>query len=346
MTHDQQPDVEALRHEVHSNPSRRAALANDSALLARLAHLSAPPASTSSHSDMPLQSCLSASWLSCALGAPPSAGHPRGSYTRASLSSMLAARLGRGRRPEDGVRILSLDGGGTRALVTIEMLKELEAQTGQRVHELFDVIAGTSTGGILAAGIQERLTLVELEELYLELATQIFTREAAPRRGFQLLLTGATYKAAKLEAILKRVLPRLSPAQEVAAALAFMPDSNADASTRAGGASGQPSGEASSRNTDERLSMLERRALQEAVYAAERASLGARPASPSPPRYKPEGSVGADSGASSEGSEEIARGWSDPPAPPTPPSRPPHLLIVACLTSRAPPVPYIFRNYE
>ena len=95
------------------------------------------------------------------------------------------------------------------ALVTIEMLKELERLTGQRVHELFDVIAGTSTGGILAAGIQERLSLVELEALYIELAQLVFTREPAPRRGFQLLFTGATYKATKLEAILKRVMPRL-----------------------------------------------------------------------------------------------------------------------------------------
>ena len=39
-----------------------------------------------------------------------------------------------------GVRVLSLDGGGTRALLTIEMLKEVERLTGKRIHELFDVI--------------------------------------------------------------------------------------------------------------------------------------------------------------------------------------------------------------
>ena len=91
--------------------------------------------------------------------------------------------LGRGRpvpRPPShgrGIRILALDGGGTRALLTIEMLKALEAATGKRVHELFDVIGGTSTGGILAAGIQERLSLDTLEKLYLELAKEVFVKQ-------------------------------------------------------------------------------------------------------------------------------------------------------------------------
>ena len=102
-----------------------------------------------------------------------------------------------------GIRILSLDGGGTRALVTIEMLKELERQTGRRGHELFDVVAGTSTGGILAAGIQERLTLEELERLYIELAKEVFAKEAGLRRGWKLMVTGGTYRPERLEAILK-----------------------------------------------------------------------------------------------------------------------------------------------
>ena len=93
------------------------------------------------------------------------------------------AGLGRARpkpRPlshGQGIRILALDGGGTRALLTIEMLKSLEAATGKRVHELFDVIGGTSTGGILAAGIQERLSLDTLEQLYLELAKEVFVKQ-------------------------------------------------------------------------------------------------------------------------------------------------------------------------
>lgn len=49
-----------------------------------------------------------------------------------------------------GLRILSLDGGGVRGMMEVEMLREIETRTGRRIHELFDLIAGCSTGGYLA----------------------------------------------------------------------------------------------------------------------------------------------------------------------------------------------------
>ena len=102
------------------------------------------------------------------------------------------------------VRILSLDGGGTRALLTIEMLKELELRTGRRVHELFDLVAGTSTGGILALAIQERIPLEVLERLYLTLADTVFRKE--PERLGRLFMAGAAYKCAELENLCRSVL--------------------------------------------------------------------------------------------------------------------------------------------
>ena len=52
-----------------------------------------------------------------------------------------------------GSRILSLDGGGIRGLIQLEILMQLEEATGRKVTDLFDWIIGTSTGGIIALAL-------------------------------------------------------------------------------------------------------------------------------------------------------------------------------------------------
>lgn len=52
-----------------------------------------------------------------------------------------------------GSRILCLDGGGIRGLVQIEVLSQLEQETGRKITELFDWIIGTSTGAVIALGL-------------------------------------------------------------------------------------------------------------------------------------------------------------------------------------------------
>ena len=51
----------------------------------------------------------------------------------------------------DMVSVLSIDGGGIRGIIPATFLTEIEKRTGRPTCELFDLIAGTSTGGILAA---------------------------------------------------------------------------------------------------------------------------------------------------------------------------------------------------
>ena len=47
-------------------------------------------------------------------------------------------------------KVLSLDGGGIRGIISAIILKEIERRTQKRIWQLFDLIAGTSTGGFLA----------------------------------------------------------------------------------------------------------------------------------------------------------------------------------------------------
>lgn len=51
------------------------------------------------------------------------------------------------------VKILSIDGGGVRGVIAALLLRELERRSGRRVADLFDLVAGTSTGGVLALGL-------------------------------------------------------------------------------------------------------------------------------------------------------------------------------------------------
>jgi uncharacterized protein len=71
-------------------------------------------------------------------------------------------------------RILSLDGGGVRGAYSASVLKEIEESTGKRIVEHFDLIAGTSTGGIIAIALGLGLSAGEILEFYRTNSNDIF----------------------------------------------------------------------------------------------------------------------------------------------------------------------------
>jgi patatin-like phospholipase/acyl hydrolase len=76
------------------------------------------------------------------------------------------------------VRVLSIDGGGIRGLIPSLVLAEIESRTGRRIADLVDMIAGTSTGGILgcALGKPDPLPAAEIASIYEEEGPKIFDR--------------------------------------------------------------------------------------------------------------------------------------------------------------------------
>lgn len=71
------------------------------------------------------------------------------------------------------LNILVLDGGGSKGVYTLGVLKELELKLGKPLYESFGLIYGTSTGSIIAALIGLGYKIEEIESLYLELIPKI-----------------------------------------------------------------------------------------------------------------------------------------------------------------------------
>jgi uncharacterized protein len=81
-------------------------------------------------------------------------------------------------------RILTLDGGGLRGILTLGILKQIETELKQRhgnddtfrLCHYFDLIAGTSTGAIIAATLASGWSIDEITRKYFELGSSVFRR--------------------------------------------------------------------------------------------------------------------------------------------------------------------------
>ncbi|KAL4563085.1 hypothetical protein LXL04_027116 [Taraxacum kok-saghyz] len=126
--------------------------------------------------------------------------------------------------PKQGLRILAMDGGGMKGLATVQILKEIEKGTGKQIHEMFDLICGTSTGGMLAVAIGIKLmTLEQCEDIYKNLGKLVFAEpvpkdnEAATWRekldqlyksssqSFRVVVHGSKHSADQFERLLKEI---------------------------------------------------------------------------------------------------------------------------------------------
>ena len=78
--------------------------------------------------------------------------------------------------PDRDFRILSIDGGGIRGILPLAALARLEHQYlgGASIANYFDLVTGTSTGGIIALGLARGLTATEILAIYVERGGEVF----------------------------------------------------------------------------------------------------------------------------------------------------------------------------
>lgn len=102
-------------------------------------------------------------------------------------------------------RILCIDGGGILGLIAAQVLAEIEARAGVLSGKLFDLVSGTSTGGIIACAAAAGIPAKDVAELYRQRGRQIFSHSLWHRIGTGWGLWGPQYGAKGIETALASV---------------------------------------------------------------------------------------------------------------------------------------------
>ncbi len=113
----------------------------------------------------------------------------------------------------DTFHILALDGGGTRGIYTAQLLAKIEQAFGVPIRTRFDLIAGTSTGAIIAGAAVSDIPMTDIVELFETETPYIFRR-----RWYRIPLFLSKYPNQKLAQIIAKHLPA-TPLGEIASPL-------------------------------------------------------------------------------------------------------------------------------
>jgi hypothetical protein len=108
-------------------------------------------------------------------------------------------------------QVLSLSGGGYRGLFSAMIVEEYEKRAGRPLRECFDLIAGTSIGGILACGLAAGIPASTIREAFERRGKGIFERRIGLPGGFSIKIPrlgvfGAKYSRVGLEAAVEDTL--------------------------------------------------------------------------------------------------------------------------------------------
>ena len=111
-------------------------------------------------------------------------------------------------------QILSLSGGGFLGLYSIALLAELEQQTNTPIARHFDLLAGTSIGGILALALAAEVPANKIRNAFVEHGKKIFGSNPPPKPGLATLLDlcsrlkRSKYDAAALRETIESILDK------------------------------------------------------------------------------------------------------------------------------------------
>ena len=113
----------------------------------------------------------------------------------------------------DTFHILALDGGGTRGIYTAQLLAKIERAFEIQIKTCFDLIAGTSTGAIIAGAAVSDIPMQNIFELFETETPHIFRR-----RWYRIPLFFSKYPSEQLAQVIAEHIPA-TPLGEIATPL-------------------------------------------------------------------------------------------------------------------------------
>jgi uncharacterized protein len=102
-------------------------------------------------------------------------------------------------------KILSIDGGGIKGLYSARILEHFEERFNCHIADYFDMICGTSTGGLIALGLSLKIPVIKISNLYSERGKKIFPQSNTILSSLKQLLLKSKYDNKELKTALQEL---------------------------------------------------------------------------------------------------------------------------------------------
>lgn len=102
-------------------------------------------------------------------------------------------------------KILSIDGGGMKGLYSSTIVEHLEEKFGGCCSDYFDMLCGTSTGGLIALGMSLRMPASEISKIYSEHGKEIFPKQNKIIGLLRQAIWKGKYRDEQLKQVLKDI---------------------------------------------------------------------------------------------------------------------------------------------
>ena len=102
-------------------------------------------------------------------------------------------------------KVLSIDGGGIKGLYSARILEDFEERFNSRIADYFDLICGTSTGGLIALGLSLNIPVAQISNLYAKRGKQIFPQRNRFLSSMKQLFLRSKYSNSALKTALEEM---------------------------------------------------------------------------------------------------------------------------------------------